>query len=41
MCNYNDCGWCYAPDNVNTNAEAGACNKPEECPQYISLVEEE
>lgn len=41
MCKYNDCGWCYAPDNVKTNANAGACNKPKKCPQYISIKDKE
>lgn len=41
MCEHNDCGWCYAPDSVKTNAEAGACKIPKECPQYIPLKGEE
>lgn len=32
-CKYWDCGWCYAPDNVGTNADAqSACVKPSFCP---------
>ena len=32
-CKYWDCGWCYAPDNVGTNADAqSACVNPSFCP---------
>lgn len=32
-CEYYDCGWCYAPDNVMSNNTNGACYRPQECPQ--------
>lgn len=25
-CPYNDCGWCYAPEGVDTNDDNGRCN---------------
>lgn len=31
-CPYNDCGWCYAPVNVEKNDKQGQCLKPMECP---------
>lgn len=32
VCNYYDCGWCYAPDNVSTSAQpSGACVVPSNC----------
>lgn len=31
-CQYNDCGWCYAPSHLNNNAVNGACKNPNECP---------
>lgn len=31
-CQYNDCGWCYAPSHLNSNAVNGACQNPNECP---------
>ncbi len=34
MCNYNDCGWCYAKGDVEKNDTNGACNAPKECPQF-------
>ena len=31
-CKYWDCGWCYAPDNVETNADSqSACVNPFVC----------
>lgn len=31
-CNYYDCGWCYAPDDVSTSAQpSGACAAPHNC----------
>jgi hypothetical protein len=37
-CNYWDCGWCYAPDIVETNAEkSSACTNPSECP-YLKTI---
>lgn len=32
-CEYYDCGWCYAPDNVMSNNSNGVCYRPQECPQ--------
>ncbi len=35
-CNYWDCGWCYAPNIVETNAEkSSACTNPTECPYML------
>ena len=31
-CKYWDAGWCYAPENVETNATQGGCFEPEYCP---------
>jgi hypothetical protein len=30
-CKYWDCGFCYAPENVKTNATQGGCFEPEYC----------
>ena len=36
-CKHWDCGWCYAPDDVKTNAlGSGVCNLPEYCPYLKS-----
>lgn len=37
MCKYNDCGWCYAPEEVDKNDESGMCLKPKECSQYTPI----
>lgn len=39
-CFYNDCGWCYAPSHLNTNAVNGACKNPKECPTLNFETEE-
>jgi hypothetical protein len=31
-CKYWDCGWCYAPNYLKTNAINSACVNPYECP---------
>lgn len=31
-CKYYDCGWCYAPPDIETNAYAGSCIEPLSCP---------
>ena len=31
-CKYFDSGWCYAPEDVETNATQGGCFEPEYCP---------
>ena len=31
-CPHNDCGFCFAKDNIVTNAINGGCFKPQECP---------
>nr|BAR36536.1 hypothetical protein [uncultured Mediterranean phage uvMED] len=34
-CKYWDCGWCYAPDCIGTNADAqSACVNPSFCPYF-------
>jgi hypothetical protein len=35
-CKYFDCGWCYAPDDVKTNATQSGCFEPEHCPYLKS-----
>ena len=36
-CEHWDAGWCYAPDDVKTNAlGSGVCNLPEYCPYLKS-----
>lgn len=35
-CKYFDCGWCYAPEDAETTAEAGQCNRMPDCPQSVS-----
>jgi hypothetical protein len=37
-CKYWDCGWCYAPENVETNATQGGCFEPEYCPYRKSQM---
>ncbi len=35
-CKYWDCGWCYALDNVETNADSqSACVNPPVCPYLV------
>lgn len=37
MCKYWDCGWCYAPDDVETSASSqSACFDYEFCPYLIT-----
>jgi hypothetical protein len=38
-CRYWDCGWCYAPENVKTNATQGGCFEPEYCPYTKQMTE--
>jgi len=40
-CKYWDCGWCYAPENVKTNATQGGCFEPEYCPYTKQMTEEQ
>ena len=35
-CKYYDCGWCYAPDYLKTNAVQGGCFEPEYCPSQMT-----
>ena len=36
-CEHYDCGWCYAPDDVETNASSqSACLDPDYCPYLKS-----
>jgi len=39
-CNYWDCGWCYAPNDVKTNNIQGECIHPECCPYPKSQMKE-
>ncbi|QXN60194.1 hypothetical protein KUA24_127 [Vibrio phage HNL01] len=31
MCKYNDCGWCYAPEDFPSNDTHGQCNNMIDC----------
>jgi molybdopterin converting factor small subunit len=31
-CKYFDCGWCYAPEDVEHNSKNGSCIEPLSCP---------
>jgi hypothetical protein len=35
-CKHWDCGWCYAPDDIKTNATQSGCFEPEHCPYLKS-----
>jgi len=35
-CEYYECGWCYSPENVETNAVQGGCFEPEWCPYFTN-----
>jgi|Wag4MinimDraft_6_1082665.scaffolds.fasta_scaffold11777_2 hypothetical protein len=37
-CKYWDCGFCYAPVDVETNATQGGCFEPEYCPYRKSQM---
>ena len=40
-CKYWDCGWCYAPDDVETSASSqSACFDPDYCPYLKSQMTE-
>ena len=40
-CKYYDCGWCYAPDDVETSASSqSACFDPDYCPYLKSQMTE-
>lgn len=40
-CNYYDCGWCYAPNDVATNAHSSsACLVPQNCPYLKTQMTE-
>lgn len=34
-CKYGDCGWCYAPEDVENNSVQGGCFEPEYCATYL------
>ena len=41
-CKYLDCGWCYAPDDVETSASSqSACFDPDYCPYLKSQMTKE
>ena len=42
-CKYWDCGWCYAPDDVETNARivSKVCYDPNNCPYLKSQMTKE
>jgi hypothetical protein len=37
-CKYYDCGWCYAPNDVENNATQGECTFAENCPYLKSQM---
>ena len=37
-CKYWDCGWCYAPEDVEANEINGQCNDMDACPQSIPMT---
>jgi hypothetical protein len=37
-CKYFDCGWCYAPEDVENNSKNGSCNEPLFCPYKKSQM---
>lgn len=39
-CKFNDCGWCYAPNHLETTDNNGQCNHPQQCKQneYRTIV---
>lgn len=39
-CDKNDCGWCYASPDIDSNDINGACMKPKDCPYRNSLVQQ-
>jgi len=39
-CKYWDCGFCYAPDDIKTNATQSGCFEPEHCPYLKSQMTE-
>jgi hypothetical protein len=39
-CKYYDCGYCYAPKDIKTNDDKGACIEPLFCPYLISQMTE-
>lgn len=39
-CPYWDCGWCYAPKDVENNSHNGSCWAPDNCPEQQKLIEE-
>ena len=34
-CVYYDCGFCYAPEDVEHNSKSGKCIEPEYCPYLM------
>jgi len=41
LCEFYDCGWCYADDDKETTASNGACNRKSSCPQAVKVEEPE
>lgn len=38
ICNYWDCGWCYAPDDIETNKNSdSSCIDPKNCPHLKKI----
>lgn len=38
-CDYNDCGWCYAPEDNQNNSRNSECHNPNECHEKKRQVE--
>ncbi|WNO60852.1 hypothetical protein [Rheinheimera sp. MMS21-TC3] len=39
-CPHWDCGWCYAPSEVENNSKGGSCWAANNCPVQQKLIEE-
>lgn len=40
-CKHYDCGWCYAFNDIETNAIQGYCFEPEHCPEFRKQATQE
>lgn len=40
-CPYWDCGWCYAPDDIETTRQRGGCDNYRNCPVVLDLIDKD